>query len=242
MTEVLQAPYATGWASLPVPRLPSETAALREKIARLEAHARDLEAEKRALRAELDQALHCSLTKLWTRSGWIPQAHRMAVGGSTTVVLFDLDGFKAINDTHGHGVGDVVLAAVAARLNRWAELIGAVAGRLGGDEFVLCLPASQWPPARTEDLRDLVGQPVSHRGMSLTVGASIGLATIRRCDGAMDPDSVLLPVLDQADEEMYQDKRSRKGGVLQDRQGDPERRNWRSRPVTPPPPEPTCPR
>jgi diguanylate cyclase len=62
----------------------------------------------------------------------------VAVGGPAALILLDLDGFKMINDTHGHGAGDQVLCTVAGRL---AGLIGSGGAvfRLGGDEFAVLL-------------------------------------------------------------------------------------------------------
>lgn len=85
-----------------------------------------------------------SLTGLANRRSFLirlvsEMARSRRAGGSLSVVLMDLDGFKAINDIHGHVVGDEVLILVAATL-RCAMRASDLAARFGGDEFILMLP------------------------------------------------------------------------------------------------------
>ena len=61
------------------------------------------------------------------------------------MLFIDLDGYKQVNDRHGHGVGDAVLRIVGARLRRTVRAQD-LTGRLGGDEFA-CLDAEGLPPA-----------------------------------------------------------------------------------------------
>ncbi|MBA3939761.1 MAG: sensor domain-containing diguanylate cyclase, partial [Sphingopyxis sp.] len=94
-----------------------------------------------------------------------------------TVALLDLDGFKAVNDRHGHAVGDLLLCEVAARLRR-ACGDDAVVARQGGDEFAILAPAGS--PLRATALADhlLSGLAAPYRvgGVTVRVGASVGVA------------------------------------------------------------------
>ncbi|MEZ5209370.1 MAG: GGDEF domain-containing protein [Acidimicrobiales bacterium] len=90
-------------------------------------------------------ATHDPLTGLVNRSAFIDAcaaqiaARRAATDPGDVVVLFcDLDRFKAVNDTHGHDVGDRVLEVVAARLQTCVRAVDVV-GRYGGDEFTVLL-------------------------------------------------------------------------------------------------------
>jgi diguanylate cyclase (GGDEF)-like protein/PAS domain S-box-containing protein len=104
---------------------------------------------------------------------------RGAFGGTgPAVVLFDLDGFKNLNDSMGHGAGDGLLAAVGARLRR-ALRPGDTAARLGGDEFAVVVDA----PASREDvialaerILGLVSTPFEVLGRRVSTQASLGIA------------------------------------------------------------------
>lgn len=96
------------------------------------------------------------------------------------LLVIDLDGFKQVNDTHGHGAGDVVLHAVGARLAANARA-GDVCARLGGDEFAMILPGLTDPDVlrrRAEQIYHQLVQPIEVRatGASLHVAASFGAA------------------------------------------------------------------
>ncbi|QDZ06719.1 EAL domain-containing protein [Sphingomonas panacisoli] len=98
--------------------------------------------------------------------------------GTTALFLLDLDRFKAVNDTLGHQVGDILLKQVAQRLQRAVGEAGLV-GRLGGDEFKVVLPGI----GNRERLSELattiinaVSQPYFIEGSSISIGASIGIA------------------------------------------------------------------
>lgn len=107
--------------------------------------------------------------------------------GSVPAALFiDLDGFKAVNDTHGHAAGDEVLQEVARRLRQ--EVRGAdVVGRLGGDEFVVLLDGAgsvDPPESVAARLLERVRDPITLPGGDVvTVSASIGIAVGLRDDG-----------------------------------------------------------
>jgi diguanylate cyclase (GGDEF)-like protein len=122
------------------------------------------------------------------------------------LVMLDLDGFKSVNDTLGHGVGDTLLVDIAHALVAASEP-GALVARLGGDEFVVL--ARLAAPGSLQDQAELLRRAVrkaarrTTRGTDLTVDVSIGTAVLGQ-DGR-DTTSVLR----SADERMYADKRSR---------------------------------
>ncbi|MGA7438902.1 MAG: sensor domain-containing diguanylate cyclase [Luteibacter sp.] len=124
-------------------------------------------------------------------------AHLKA-GDSLAVLYMDLDGFKAVNDVHGHAAGDELLRQFAERLLRRTRKADTVC-RLGGDEFVALLA----PPislreamVRAEDFVDAASQPFFWNGLPLHVTLSVGIATapqhgvdalalVRRADDAL---------------------------------------------------------
>jgi len=136
----------------------------------------------------------------------------LQAGGDTAVVLayLDLDGFKAVNDDHGHDAGDAVLRAVGTRLLGLSRADDLVV-RVGGDEFVLAYAVR--PRAAAERfavelgarLEAAVSQVVEHAGQFLAVGVSVG--TVIAAPG-VDPTALLR----QADRVMYQRKRARTSG------------------------------
>jgi diguanylate cyclase len=130
----------------------------------------------------LKLALHDNLTLLPNRillNDRLEQAIHRAErkGGEFAVLFLDLDGFKAINDMHGHHVGDLLLKKVSHRLlevKREAD----TAARLGGDEFVLLMePDSPENSAvLAQRLIETIEQPYHEAGIALHVSASIGIA------------------------------------------------------------------
>jgi diguanylate cyclase (GGDEF)-like protein/PAS domain S-box-containing protein len=126
---------------------------------------------------------------------------RDARSGSSTAVLFlDLDGFKAVNDRHGHALGDLVLRTVAERLTAAVRPSDTVA-RLGGDEFVVLVEGTtdETVDLLVERLRAAVIEPIGP--LDLKVGVSIGVALSHRGDA--EPGGLL----GAADQEMYAAKR-----------------------------------
>jgi diguanylate cyclase (GGDEF)-like protein len=120
---------------------------------------------------------------------------------NSAVLLIDLDGFKAINDTWGHEVGDEVLRAVADRLRQTVRGSDYVT-RIGGDEFaVLARPALQAEVLR-ERLQDAINQPLQLPDVLLQPAASIGWAAV--VSGATQEE-----VLRAADRGLYDRKRER---------------------------------
>lgn len=144
---------------------------------------------RRAIMAELENA----------ESAW-------HVGhASYGIALIDLDGFKAVNDRHGHHIGDRLLKAVADRLSAHARA-GDVQGRLGGDEFIILfrnLSDAQDVPTRATELLTGLCKPVVIDGISLPIAASLGYALVPH-DG--DSTDALLIVADRA---LYKAKQAR---------------------------------
>ncbi|MDP9497143.1 MAG: diguanylate cyclase [Actinomycetota bacterium] len=124
-------------------------------------------------------------------------------GGSTGLLFLDLDGFKAVNDRHGHAVGDAVLRAVAARLTAGVRPSDTVA-RLGGDEFVVLAEGTsrEGLTPLVERLRTSVGEPIRVGSLNLEVGVSVGVAV----STAGEKDAATL--LASADKGMYEAKRA----------------------------------
>ncbi|MCH9816768.1 MAG: PAS domain S-box protein [Actinomycetia bacterium] len=116
-------------------------------------------------------------------------AREPRAGGSPGVLFGDLDGFKDINDTHGHAGGDRVLRVIAKRIGtvlRAADEVAQIGGnglaRLGGDEFVVVLPKVADVPtavAVAERIRRSVAQPISldEEEVALTMSIGVALAT-----------------------------------------------------------------
>lgn len=103
----------------------------------------------------------------------------MAMSGDRlTVAVIDLDGFKQINDAHGHAFGDEVLRITARRLMHSLRADDTV-GRLGGDEFVVLAPklSATDASALAARIRVALAHDVHHAGQVLSVRASVGVAS-----------------------------------------------------------------
>lgn len=139
---------------------------------------RDITARRAAEDALRAAAYTDALTGLPNRSGL--QATLAEVTEVGALFLLDLDGFKEINDRHGHSTGDIVLREVACRLRQNLRQRDLVA-RFGGDEFVLVLADLQRPEevaeAFAERVHDALREPIDLGGSGLRVGASIGMAS-----------------------------------------------------------------
>jgi len=168
-------------------------------------------------RALAYQALHDPLTGLANRTLLFERLGRLSVSnrsrpaqGVPAIVFVDLDGFKEINDTQGHGVGDSVLVTLGQRLTS-AVAPDDVVARLGGDEFVvLCESVSG--PEQALDLAhrivDVLRRPVPCGAVVVEVGASAGVAVAE--PGQLDMDRLL----SQADHAMYRAKQRGRGQVV----------------------------
>ncbi len=155
-----------------------------------------------------------ALTGLWNRQGLDHELlHALALlphaPGLLALLFIDLDGFKSINDRHGHRAGDEVLVEVGRRIRANVRQADVVA-RLGGDEFVVLLPGLPDLDAATRVAGNIVAQ-VSARlalanGHAVRVGCSIGIATAGR-GRSVDPATLFA----EADAAMYRAKTEGKG-------------------------------
>ena len=173
---------------------------------------RDLELEEEAKRQSEFLAEHDPLTGLPNRVRFLRKLGGMIAaskdGAEIAVLFIDLDGFKAVNDQHGHAAGDQVLRCVAERVRgvvRGSDL----AARLGGDELVIALPLGQYQGAATiervsEALRESIAAPVQFNGVELRVTASIGAATCPEHGRTAEE------LMHSADQNMYESKRRRR--------------------------------
>lgn len=124
-------------------------------------------------------ASHDTLTGLLNRHQFMTHLSEiLATGAPSTLLLMDLDGFKDVNDTHGHPAGDSLLQAVGVRL---PHLLGekTMIGRLGGDEFAVLLHDIGDPTVVQKEasrILDAFRKPFNLGGLELDLGASIGIA------------------------------------------------------------------
>lgn len=174
----------------------------------------------------MTELLHCAdhdpLTGIHNRRRFLEElerqlAHSRRHGTRGAVLLLDLDGFKAINDTLGHLAGDDVLREVAARLKGRLRETDLVA-RLGGDEFGVLLLQVGAPEARrvAEDLvASVESRPVRTGEHESRVGASVGIALFPEHGGGV------AELLGKADTALYRAKDSGGGhaGVFADEPG-----------------------
>ena len=184
---------------------------------------KDLVQANQQLRSEKEQgerslatiahlAHHDALTGLGNRLLFDKQlsdalVHRQRHGGDLSVLLIDLDGFKTINDTLGHGTGDSVLKHLACRLRNALRESDKI-GRLGGDEFVVIQFGDEQPKeaaALATRLIEIIKEPFSIDTQKLVIGASIGIAV---ADGKYQTADQLLRAADLA---MYRAKADGRG-------------------------------
>ncbi|RLU82268.1 GGDEF domain-containing protein [Streptomyces griseocarneus] len=145
------------------------------------------------------------LTGLMCRDEFISRARRAVRHPDAAVLLLDLNGFKQINDTHGHAVGDQVIAAVGRRLGAWCRERGGFAARLGGDEYtavVRLAPDADLHAELTYGLSARLSAPLDTGTVTLAPRASIGV-----CRAGHRPGAALPELLRGADEAMYTAKR-----------------------------------
>jgi len=137
------------------------------------------------------------------------QAHWRELRQSISLIVLDLDHFKAVNDTHGHPVGDTVLCRVADVCITLLPPRGIFA-RLGGEEFGVLLPRYDRDQAlflAEEMRRAIAGLEVETPSGLLKVTASLGCATLDEAGGSIDALTAL------ADERLYAAKRAGRNRV-----------------------------
>ncbi len=149
------------------------------------------------------------LTGLLNRRAFFERAgeacERAKTGSVVTAIIFDLDHFKQINDTHGHGVGDTVLRSVAAEAAR----LDGIVGRLGGEEFGVIIEAAFSAALETaESFRRTIGALKIHADDTVVeVTCSLGLAV-------WEVDDTVDGLLRRADMALYEAKRTGRNRVV----------------------------
>ena len=169
--------------------------------------------QRKAAEAELERLAHYDNLTGLARRPLLNEHIRQAISqarryDSQLALLFlDLDGFKQINDVHGHAAGDRLLVELAQRMKSCLREVDTVA-RVGGDEFaalVIDLDGRDAVLPLVQRLLEVLAQPVSHGSLCLQISASIGLAFYPQA-AEIGPDELM----QQADAAMYLAKRSGK--------------------------------
>jgi diguanylate cyclase (GGDEF)-like protein len=185
----------------------------------------------------IERAQHDALTGLYSRDGfsiYLDEAMSAASNHDqeSLLMFIDLDGFKQINDTHGHEIGDLVIEEVGRRLRTDIRLTDA-AVRFGGDEFGVLFTRYTHPADAlmlAKRTHQLLCQPM-HVGLSrpVMVGASIGAVVLT--GDLMATTRIRSRLIDRVDTLMYRAKRDHGGIVFVDGDGREERVRAPRRPV-----------
>jgi len=178
----------------------AEIERLKTDIARAQRTIVELEA-----RADIDPLLDILNRRGFERELKRSLAFLQRYKGEAALLFIDLDGFKAVNDRHGHAAGDALLKAVARALTGHVRASDVV-GRLGGDEFGVLLwnLAQPQAAAKARELEQLIAAvSLAHGAARLAVGASAGVAPLAA-------DATPAQVIDAADRAMYARKRERR--------------------------------
>ncbi len=177
-----------------IERLKADLIQAEWKIAELEA------------RADVDPLLDIFNRRGFERELARSLAYVKRYGTQAALVFIDLDGFKAVNDRHGHAAGDALLKAAAAALAAHVRASDVVA-RLGGDEFGVLMWNVGEPQAaaKARELENII-EPVTvaHGSARLSVGASAGIVPL-------SGDATPAAIMDAADKAMYARKKERRG-------------------------------
>jgi diguanylate cyclase (GGDEF)-like protein len=182
-------------------RLHVEIARLEDELATARARIAELES-----RADIDPLLD-----IFNRRGFERELQRSLsyierYGADAALIYVDLDGFKAVNDAHGHAAGDALLKAVAGELTAHVRASDVVA-RIGGDEFGVLMWNVGEPQAlpRAQEIEQRIARlSLVRGGARLSVGASAGVAALRA-------DLTAAAVIEAADKAMYARKKERRG-------------------------------
>lgn len=178
---------------------------------------REVARREAAERLAHDTARHDPLTGLANRRRFREEIHA-SIGRSNgspsgcAVIYIDLDGFKPVNDRHGHAAGDAVLVEVAQRIANAAPK-GATVARLGGDEFGVVLHDVSNTEALlflSQRLQRDIAKPIEAESLQLVVGATIGIAVFP--DDGGDPEALIAA----ADRAMYIAKRAKYDALASD--------------------------
>jgi diguanylate cyclase (GGDEF)-like protein/PAS domain S-box-containing protein len=173
-----------------------------EGVALAITHIEDVTDQRMAAERLTHAATHDGLTELPNRAALVERLDELlgrAGVGQVSVLFIDLDNFKMVNDSLGHGVGDELLRRIAGRLRHVMRDTDCLA-RFGGDEFVVFVDGGVDPAIVAERLRRAVLAPVMIEEHELVVTASIGFAVNSSSDLTADE------LLRDADAAMYRAK------------------------------------
>lgn len=170
---------------------------------------------QRAKDAAVRESLNDALTGLPNRKLLLETLSSVLVdaqreGSMIALLYLDLDGFKLVNDSLGHAVGDALLVQLADRLKSWIRE-GDMLARFGGDEFMVImhdLDAREDAVRLAENLLEAISKPFEVRGHILAIGASIGIS--------ISPDDATSAeeLMQRADSAMYVGKRDGRNHVM----------------------------
>jgi diguanylate cyclase (GGDEF)-like protein len=158
-----------------------------------------------------DRASRDAMTGMLNRESFLKAVEdEHGAGRAASLLIIDADHFKAINDTHGHAMGDAALVAIAAAIGRYAGR-DVITGRIGGEEFAACIPAGHplAPAAVAEAIRAGVAdlRLAGADGRSIPLSVSIGGA-------GFTPRQTLGQVLRKADGRLYAAKSGGRNNVV----------------------------
>ena len=185
--------------------LENKIAGMSNKIKSLENHAKDLE---KAVRQKHMEAITDPLTGLYNRAAYVQALENAWMKWQhdavpSTMLVWDIDHFKSINDRHGHAAGDRVLQSVAKKLETGVRK-GDILARFGGEEFVMLLADKTLEEGLqlAERIRVLISQTeFSYKQQHLRVTISCGVASFVKKDTPTT-------IFERADKALYKAKRS----------------------------------
>jgi diguanylate cyclase (GGDEF)-like protein/PAS domain S-box-containing protein len=127
-----------------------------------------------------------------------------------SIIMFDIDHFKSVNDTYGHAVGDNVLKKIAARISSNLRSLDIYA-RYGGEEFIICLPETALEDAKNvaERIRGIVEETIMQdtNNNDFKVTVSLGVASLSHDSDALEQ------IIEQADKALYKAKQGGRNRV-----------------------------
>ena len=195
-------------------RVPETPGELRSQVSRLRSENSRLRRELSRLGEYQQLAYRDALTGLRNRRAFEERLTEECARASRhdgyrfSVLLLDVDDFKAINDTFGHATGDEVLRSVAALLEESVRTVD-LCYRIGGDEFAIILPDTGSDGSTVVVARMRKALDPAYHALPVPVGLSIGIAS----SPPTEPDADA--VVAAADADMYRDKLARKAQTLQ---------------------------